>query len=648
MPGPVKQFVDFTVNSANDTGENTAASIQPILNGNPVDATNLSRPSESLRQRTEALKNVEVDSLFLRDADRRLIIAGPGKVTWPGSTTVAQTGIPVFSDNLYLLPMLTPGFAQAPPVPPVASAFGTLHLKRADSLNSILVTSQRRSYAAGDQISIDVVPGGAFSCTLDSVTGYQRTIHIVATGATTLATVITALTGLVPSAPDNTQLVLAALENGAVGGDLLLTSQAKQFVSGNYDGEGHTITPANVASFFTGNPTSALAEGDTLCVSFAMVSDTASTGGRRQAIPENANTAITVGAYFNSRLHPENLVNALPICKVVSGALVFATGISVAAGSVTVDLGTSTAADVSYAGGGNWADGTPNPATTVQAQLSKIVSDLASAAGSNKIAYKNPTAGTFVPLVKFQDNNAKVRSLIDHNGFPMGQYSEYDQHWRTTSTTAPEGWVLQGTSAPTIQPPSATLNQRYLELKCAAGGASTADAQTTDHLLYFDVSTGVDIMESMVETGVINTGNPVIMYMMAAVDGTLLTYSAGALLLAGNPFQYVGIVGDPNGHPNWRCRNYGTTLTVDVDSGVPIVASTVYRFRIELDAPNAVIRWFINGVLVASNAFAAGFISQALRPVFGMGATGAPVADIKFHVGRVAKRWTHLSTPDVL
>ncbi len=398
MPGTVKQFVDFSNNTANDTGENTATSIQRIDDGETLNQTVLRRPSESLRQRTEALKNAEGDSLFLRDADRGLIIAGPGRITWPGSTTVAATGIPVLSDVLWVLPMLTPGFAQVSPVPPVASAYGTLHLKRVTgSLDSILVTSIRRSYAAGDQINVTVTAGAVFSCTLDAATGYQRTIRIVATGATQLSTVITALNGLTPSAPDNTQLVSAALENGALGTDLLLTVQAQQFMSGNYDGEGHTITPANIAAFFVANPTSALAEGDTLCVQYTTVSDTATTGGRRQALPENANTSIPVGSFFNSRLNPEKLVNALPICKVVNGSLVFGTGAGLAAGAVAASLNNTDASGLTYAGGGAWADGTTNPATSVEGQFDKIISDLAGATGTGKVqgsATFGLTAGT--------------------------------------------------------------------------------------------------------------------------------------------------------------------------------------------------------------------------------------------------------------
>lgn len=386
MSGTVKQFVDFSNNTANDTGANTATSIQRINDGETLDQTTLRRPSESLRQRTEALKNAEGDSLFLRDADRGLIIAGPGRVTWPGSTTVAASGIPVLSDVLWLLPMLTPGFAQVAPVPPVASSYGVIHLKRAsDNMNSILVTSQRRSYAAGDQINITVSAGAVFSCTLDTATGYERTINIVATGSTTLSTVITALNLLTPTAPDNTPLVTAALEGGAVGGDLLLTVQAKQYVSGNYDGEGHTITPANLAAFFVGSPGSALAEGDSLCIEYTMVTDTASTGGRRQALPENSNTSVPIGSFFNSRVNPEKLVNALPICKVVDGSLVFGTGSGLAAGAVAASINNTDASGLTYAGGGAWADGTTNPATTVEGQFDKVISDLAGATGTGKV-----------------------------------------------------------------------------------------------------------------------------------------------------------------------------------------------------------------------------------------------------------------------
>lgn len=385
MSGNVKQFVDFTGNTNNDTGQNNSTSIQPIVDGEGVIGSVLSRPSESLRQRTEAIRNIMGDTLYLRDADRGWVITGPRPaITWPGSTTAAASGIPVISTSLWVLPLLTPGSAGN--TPPVASAFGVLHLKRSsDSQNSISVTSRRRSYSAGDQINVTVASGASFSCVLDGENGLRRTIEIVATGTTTLGTVITALNGLTPPTPDNTQLVTAALENGALTSDFLLAPQAQQYVSGNFDGEAHEISPSVLAGFFTSNPSQALAEGDTLCVSYAMVSDTGSTGGRRQSILENSNTLLSSGQLFNSRSHPELLTNAIPICKVVNGDLVFPGGRTIRAGSTTVTLDGNDATGLRYGGGGTWADGTTNPATTVEDQLDKIITDLSAVTGTAKV-----------------------------------------------------------------------------------------------------------------------------------------------------------------------------------------------------------------------------------------------------------------------
>jgi hypothetical protein len=343
MSGNLTQFVNLSNNTAGDDGENNTASILPIANGEALNATVLDRPSESLRQRSENFRTALNDTLYLRDADRTLIIAGPGLVSWPGSTTASASGIPTLTDNLYILPMLTPGSAQTPPIPPVASNYGTIFLTRAsDSTNTIQVSSLRRSYFAGDQTNITVASGASFSCTLAQENIFSRTISIVATSSTTLGTVVSALNALVPASPgfptDNTAIVNATLVNGGLSSDIITSPQAQQYMSGNYDGEGHTITPANLASFFSSNPSEALAEGDTLCIQYASLEDLTDTGGRRQSIPENSNTSIPAGSFFNSRVHPEHLVNSLPVCKVVDGALVFATGVEVPAGTISVSL----------------------------------------------------------------------------------------------------------------------------------------------------------------------------------------------------------------------------------------------------------------------------------------------------------------------
>lgn len=72
------------------------------------------------------------------------------------------------------------------------------------------------------------------------------------------------------------------------------------------------------------------------------------------------------------------------------------------AGTITLSAGTLEAqvlaliqaANHNYAGGGTWADTTTNPATSVEAQLDKIITDLGSGSGTAKIASAAQTAGT--------------------------------------------------------------------------------------------------------------------------------------------------------------------------------------------------------------------------------------------------------------
>jgi len=68
--------------------------------------------------------------------------------------------------------------------------------------------------------------------------------------------------------------------------------------------------------------------------------------------------------------------------------------VSLAAGELAVRLrDLQSAASINYAGGGNWQDGTSNPATNVEAQLDKFITDLATAAdGGDKISF-DPTGG---------------------------------------------------------------------------------------------------------------------------------------------------------------------------------------------------------------------------------------------------------------
>lgn len=332
--GTVRQF---PVYADGPSGYGNADSIDPIVDGEAVNGTNLSRPAQNLRSRGEVERGLFEDLLYLADVDRGLLVAGPGKVTWPGSTTSGGTGIFTLSDTLYLQPALTKGAAQTAPVPPVASQFGSLALTRAsDSTDAITVTSLLRDYQGGNKINITIESGTVFSCTFADET--TMSIEIAATASTDLDDVMTALAALVNDNGDN--IVSAALAGAAIGTDLIERPQATVRISGNHDAEGHAVTPAQLAAFFGvgGNP---LAEGDTLCVQYSTIIDTSpmTAGGRRQALPENSNTSVGAASLFNSRVSPEKLPNAIPICKVVDGKLCFISGQQVPKGSTNFDLG---------------------------------------------------------------------------------------------------------------------------------------------------------------------------------------------------------------------------------------------------------------------------------------------------------------------
>jgi len=392
--GKVQPFVDYTTGPGGDTGLDDPTAIRPILNGEDVVGADphvgsggiVNRPGEHLRRRTEKLREVLENVLYLQGADRALLLAGPGRVTWPGPTTTGQSGVLSLDGPLFLVPALTPGAAQALPIPPVASRLGRLVVVKADGNPGLVVSSLRRSYEGGDRISLAVVPGTSLAAEAQGVPA--RTILLTAPPLATLAQVASLLGGLTADEPQR-PLVNVALAPGAASNDLLLVPQARQYMEGNFDGEGHTLMPSNLATFFTSNPESALAEGDTLCIQYAkMIDETGSLGGRRQSTPENSNTAIPAGSFFNSRVSPEKLTNAIPVCKVVGGRLVFHSGAHVPPGAAGFDLGGAAGASISYAGGPAWRDGTTNPATTVEAQLDKIIADLAGVVVAGSGAHK--------------------------------------------------------------------------------------------------------------------------------------------------------------------------------------------------------------------------------------------------------------------
>lgn len=466
--GTVRQFPIY---ADDETGYGDADSIQPIEDGEGINGTVLNRPAQNLRLRSETIRGLLEDVLYLADVDRSFILAGPGGVTWPGSTTAAASGIFVLTDTLFLVPALTKGAAQTAPVPPVASQFGTLSLTRdSDSTDAILVTSALRNYQGGDKVNITVITGSVYGCVL--VDESTMSIVITVTGATTLTTVINSLNALLNDNGDN--VCTAALEGAAGGANIIESPQGPLWIQGNHDAEGHAITPAQIAAFFGvgGNP---LAEGDTLCIQYETLIDEslATDGGRRQALPENSNTSVLAASLFNSRLSPERLVNAIPICKVINNTLCFINGWHIAAGATAVMMISGGGGSFSTAAA--WADTSGIAATTLATAIAEIVTDLAATAGAARIGAAAATdlaAGT-------------VRSQLDLLAAGWGKIARINT-WSLAQTFSAANVysVLQtfgagiATAEADIRHAAATTTIPHFEFDALGVGTRTATALT--------------------------------------------------------------------------------------------------------------------------------------------------------------------------
>jgi hypothetical protein len=105
-----KQAYSVDLRQGGDTGVNTSAAIQPILNGEPATSTNFQRPSENLRGRTEVMRQAHRDHYYARDFAANMVIEGATghTIAWAGSTTFGGTGIVTQAGNLTIRPLLTP------------------------------------------------------------------------------------------------------------------------------------------------------------------------------------------------------------------------------------------------------------------------------------------------------------------------------------------------------------------------------------------------------------------------------------------------------------------------------------------------------------------------------------------------------------
>ncbi len=252
------------------------------------------------------------------------------------------------------------------------------------------------------------------------------------------------------------------------------------------------------------------------------------------------------------------------------------------------------------------------------------------------------------PCLVAEDQLGNARFMIDWNGLPAGQFSTWDEQWRTTGTTDPPAWdfVNSANGARSYDDPSSSsLPTRTVLLTATADSGSGAALRAYD--LAFLYSGMIFTMDWWMRTD-------------GAIDGgDAGRFTAGLQWDHGGANDYsVGFFADKDVNANWQCRIVGGGGTTDFDTGIPIIANSQWRMRLEIlgDAMHAgsnfLARFWLNDeftgptapVLVHETTFSDPG-QDIIHPYFSV---FSPTTDGPYllRVGEVRCRWTHRATED--
>lgn len=317
------QNVDYAeIGATLDTGEKDAASIRPVLNGEPAIAATFQRPMENLRHRTEVLRQEVEDLKFLADADRAFVLQGGGEVTWGGSTTAGGTGVFTIGAPLVLKPFMAPAVST-----PARATIRGMEFVTATTGSVV-----PRAYSGANKISVQLT--GADGATLGlTVSGAPAdnvviTINTNALNGTTPEDLYNFLSGNATFAGMGLTMTTpsGAMATQVICPDGVFVDSDTQTLSGALDAERHIIDDTRLLQFFN-DPANKMQDDDVLVVAYEDGLVGPAFSGRRQSIasaPEN--NANVSGSLFLLRLHPDRAPYALPLATVVNGALRFVDG----------------------------------------------------------------------------------------------------------------------------------------------------------------------------------------------------------------------------------------------------------------------------------------------------------------------------------
>lgn len=376
-----------------DDGQDTAASVQPIVDDEMVWPDVSNRPTENLRVRTEILRRALESANYFHDYDRGLILRADAKFTFSmpaaGRYELALGGT---GSSLWVYPALTPGRMSGGRneggvvfcANPSAAGAWTPYSGTPGSDDLILVayrqTTGQRGYADADDIGItsaarslgsnrifvDLVanPGvlGGVATIVATITGAPRTHIRVVYGTNTTPTTLADIIAFINAdrTSQGTYGVADFLRASSTG---TTTNPPVAFTSGQvqgaYDAEAHQVTQAQLVAFFAavdglGAQSNRLREGEGLAIGYPAgpveTGVPSPRGGRRQSLwdlpvdrvgTNTQNTSPALGwSLFSTGREPEKIPGSIPIGKVIDGQFVFIDGTRLAPGE-TLDLGES-------------------------------------------------------------------------------------------------------------------------------------------------------------------------------------------------------------------------------------------------------------------------------------------------------------------
>jgi hypothetical protein len=331
-----KQYIDFE--HGTDTGERTDSdSIQPIIDGESVLGAVLNRPPENLRYRTELLRAFGDDTLYRLDSDRWIITggtaAGVGAAAPVLTSWSSTTGIFVTTGDMVLQPLMGPNTD--------VNEVGTFPIVDGGLSATFTVTTTRRAYAHGNESRIIFeeaptaeLPGGNVAATLEGSPLHTLRVIVRDDGLTTVTQVYNAIVALGGGATVGMTIVLTGDAATKIDLDLIPAEYHIWQATKVADRELNHIPASSFAAFFV-TSANRLADGDSIGIYFPyMVDPTGNSGGRRESTVTTTdpgsgsppNTGVAYTQLFNSRVHPEYLPYAIPLCRRIGTSLIFVDG----------------------------------------------------------------------------------------------------------------------------------------------------------------------------------------------------------------------------------------------------------------------------------------------------------------------------------